>query len=939
MNNRLAAKAHVQGPLAWLGAVLFTLAAAFGAIEATRVFLENDYRNFLANEAMRRATEVTAQTLNGNVMGSVAALGLVNKQIKRVARGEIPLQDPEVMETLQAVGKAYQANGAYVVNSSGIIQSCWYTMGVTLTGVDIKFRPYFQIAMQGKQNIYAAIGTTTGKRSLYFAAPLYGEASASSPVIGATVARLDLERVDSVLKAWPGLALLLSPQQVTFASNREDWVERMAGEKTTEQLQAIRALKQFGHTFDKGTPKILPFDIGSDVVIVEGRRYAIARAPVQWNDPKGEWQLVLLGNLDNLMPPSRQAKIGAAAGMAVLFLSGLLLFWLRRLHSSEGKRRQAEAELKEYARTLESESSRKSHLAQLSTALQQAESLAEFGRIFIFHAMPLLAADYGVLYVLDEESGKLIPIGGYGVAVGEIGEVAVGQGMVGECARDKKTIVIVSPTGNDIRIVWGVGEALPKSLVLQPIVQTGRLLGVIMLATLHPYGEQQQSALDALMPMVAMSLEILLRNLNVRQQAEVLQKQQTQLRETEAWFRGIIESAPDGMLVADERGVIVLANPQIDVIFGYAPGELIGQNIEMLVPPAARSHHVDLRLGFMQAGKAARAMGGLNQELRGVRRDGSEFPVEVALSRLPALGARGVCVCATVRDITGRSKVEEVERFNRLAFGREQRIIELKHQVNVLAGELGRPLVYAAPEVDEMPADTHEAASKATELANSQGTLELGDLVELDKLQTLFSNFCESVGVAAAIIDLQGKVLASSRWQRACTDFHRVNQATCARCIESDTGLALKLKEGESFTMYKCKNGMTDCASPIIVEGRHLANVFIGQFHVGPPDMGFFRRQAQEFGFPVDDYLKAVAEAPILDEKKLPLILGFLTGFTNMVTSLSIERRRADVAQRTLQLHADELQKQRMAAMSLAEDAERAHADMLRFATDDTQLY
>jgi ligand-binding sensor protein len=198
--------------------------------------------------------------------------------------------------------------------------------------------------------------------------------------------------------------------------------------------------------------------------------------------------------------------------------------------------------------------------------------------------------------------------------------------------------------------------------------------------------------------------------------------------------------------------------------------------------------------------------------------------------------------------------------------------------------------------------------------------LHLSDLVDLDELQGLFSAFCESVGIAAAIIDLEARVLASANWQRACTDFHRVNPESCARCIESDTELAIKLQDGQDFTMYKCKNGMTDCASPIIVEGRHLANVFIGQFHLGPPDLEFFREQAAKFGYPEAEYLKAVAEAPVVDEKRLPVILGFLCGFARLISTMSLARLRGDAAQQRLQEQAELLRTERLAAMSLAED-------------------
>jgi PAS domain S-box-containing protein len=335
--------------LPWAGAIIFSLTVTLGIIEATRLSLEHNYKEDLETEVTRRGFEVMAKTMNGNVMGAVAALGLVDQPIKGVARGEIPLDTPVVMESLQAIGQSYEANGAYIVNPSGIIKSSWDTVGVPLTGVDVKFRPYFQIAMKGKQNIYAAIGTTTGLRSLYFAAPLYGKVSADAPIIGAVVARLGLERVDSVLRAWSGPALLLSPQSLVFASTRGEWIECLAGPCTPERLKAIRTLKQFGKVFDSGTPKTLPFDLTSDIVSIANHRYAVVRTPLQWNDPNGPWTLVLLGDLDKLMPASRRTMIGVTSGVLMLALSSVFLIWRKRLQHANLERRRAEAELQESA--------------------------------------------------------------------------------------------------------------------------------------------------------------------------------------------------------------------------------------------------------------------------------------------------------------------------------------------------------------------------------------------------------------------------------------------------------------------------------------------------------------------------------------------------------------------------------------------------------------
>jgi hypothetical protein len=79
--------------------------------------------------------------------------------------------------------------------------------------------------------------------------------------------------------------------------------------------------------------------------------------------------------------------------------------------------------------------------------------------------------------------------------------------------------------------------------------------------------------------------------------------------------------------------------------------------------------------------------------------------------------------------------------------------------------------------------------------------LRISDLLDLDQLQSLLANFCDAVGIASAIIDLKGNVLAAARWQRACTDFHRVCEVICQRCLESDTELALKLQQGHDFTL------------------------------------------------------------------------------------------------------------------------------------------
>lgn len=125
-----------------------------------------------------------------------------------------------------------------------------------------------------------------------------------------------------------------------------------------------------------------------------------------------------------------------------------------------------------------------------------------------------------------------------------------------------------------------------------------------------------------------------------------------------ARFRDLIQQAPDGILQVDEAGRILLANPMAASMFGYAEGELLGVNVDMLVPEASRTAHEAHRRAFATANRT-RPMG-LGLDLYARRKDGSEFPVEISLS--PAPSESGTQITAVVRDITERRRMEQQVR-------------------------------------------------------------------------------------------------------------------------------------------------------------------------------------------------------------------------------------------------------------------------------------
>jgi len=128
----------------------------------------------------------------------------------------------------------------------------------------------------------------------------------------------------------------------------------------------------------------------------------------------------------------------------------------------------------------------------------------------------------------------------------------------------------------------------------------------------------------------------------------------TDLIQEEEKFRHLLDSSPDAMIIADEHGVMRIVNLACETMFGYARSELIGKPVEMLLPERWRDEHARHRDRYASQARV-RSMG-LGKPLKGLRRNGAEFPVEIALGPIRSKGE--TLVCATVRDLTGVREFE-----------------------------------------------------------------------------------------------------------------------------------------------------------------------------------------------------------------------------------------------------------------------------------------
>jgi PAS domain S-box-containing protein len=162
--------------------------------------------------------------------------------------------------------------------------------------------------------------------------------------------------------------------------------------------------------------------------------------------------------------------------------------------------------------------------------------------------------------------------------------------------------------------------------------------------------------------------------------------------------------------------------------------------------------------------------------------------------------------------------------------------------------------------------------------------------IDFAKVDKLLEGFNKTTGFVTAILDLDGNVLSKSGWRQICTEFHRVNSETAKKCTISDTVLANKMAEGESFHYYQCLNGLVDVAFPIVINGQHIANLFSGQFFFEKPDMSFFRDKANKYGFDEEKYIEALKNVPVVSKEQVHVAMNFLLDVTQLISEVSFQK-------------------------------------------------
>jgi two-component system, sensor histidine kinase and response regulator len=257
----------------------------------------------------------------------------------------------------------------------------------------------------------------------------------------------------------------------------------------------------------------------------------------------------------------------------------------------------------------------KSNASKLTGELQGAASLAEFGQRLVSGLVPVLGGGVAGFYLFEENPGRLRRIAAYGLAeaAASADSFRLGESLVGQCAQDHKTVILDRLPPDYLRIASGLGASSPVQAVASPLLSKDTLLGVLEIATFRAFNSQENALLEELLPVVAMSLEILQRNIKTQEllaqtqeQARTLEEQteeltqsqeellaqqrelttqREELKVSEERSRLILESSAEGIFGTDIEGRITFVNPAACRMLGFDAKDLIGQ------PSHAAFHH------------------------------------------------------------------------------------------------------------------------------------------------------------------------------------------------------------------------------------------------------------------------------------------------------------------------------------------------------------
>lgn len=337
------------------------------------------------------------------------------------------------------------------------------------------------------------------------------------------------------------------------------------------------------------------------------------------------------------------------------------------------------------------------------------------------------------------------------------------------------------------------------------------------------------------------------------------------MRDGERRMRALVETAVDAIITIDDRGMIESINPATERLFGYSAAELQGHNVSLLMPEPYRSEHNGYLAAYIKTGQAR--IIGIGREVPAMRKDGSTFPMSLAVSEVALAGRR--LFTGIIHDLRGRRQLErqildasanEQRRIGQdLHDGLCQDLIGIAFGTDHVARQLAARSLPESLAVERLSACIREAAGQARRLSHGLNPVDLKAGGLPGALEALAARISESFGVSCAF-----------EWDgRACpvdddtaTHLYRIAQESVTNALKhgkarriqislrdseartlltiTDDGVGVPLQIGKAMGMAHGGNGSAPAGSPLTGIGlqgmRYRANLMGGIFAIRPGD-------------------------------------------------------------------------------------------------------
>ncbi len=287
---------------------------ALSSLFTANLLIYNQHKKSNQDEFRKNIRRI-AEKINSRISNiKYASKIIANHQIVTSFRNELNIKnEKQHLMLLNTVKALFNASIVYIMDKNGTVVACSpYDSGKTLTGKNFRFRPYFTDAMNNSPSVYAALGTTTHERGIYYSYPIYREKGEEPH--GVAVIKMGIGNIDNIIGEFKDIAGVLSPDGVVFISNRKGWLYKAALPIEPYRLEKIHNSKQFA---DKKLTELSPLLLG-DEISIQKRRYCLSKKEIILPG----WKVFTLEKITGHYP----AGISLLVSSSIIILTLILLY-------------------------------------------------------------------------------------------------------------------------------------------------------------------------------------------------------------------------------------------------------------------------------------------------------------------------------------------------------------------------------------------------------------------------------------------------------------------------------------------------------------------------------------------------------------------------------------------------------------------------------------